>query len=51
MLQLIKKFMSWIDDPTDFRMERFLSQSSDIADLDYRMQKWTYMSESEKQRY
>jgi len=47
----LRKLINWIRSPYDFRMERYLAGSADIAELDHRMRKWQYMSESERARY
>ena len=35
----------------DFRMERFLSQSADHAELEHRIRRWENMNEGEKNRW
>jgi hypothetical protein len=51
-MNMFQKMWAWLRDcGTDFRLERYLSNSTDIADLEHRQHKWTYMSEAEKSRW
>ncbi len=51
-MNILQRLIGWFTtSPINFSMERYLSQSSDLADLEHRMKKWEYMSDSEKSRY
>jgi hypothetical protein len=49
--KLFYRFIAWMRSPTDFRMERYLARSVDVADLEHRLQKWSRMSEADKNHY
>lgn len=40
LLQSIKDWFKMMDTTYDWEMEKYLSQSTDAADLEYRMRKW-----------
>lgn len=42
LLQRIKNWFSMVSTTYDWELERYLSQATDAADLEYRMRKWEY---------
>jgi hypothetical protein len=51
-MKILEKLFDWFDNRyIDFRLERYLSASVDLCDLEHRQQKWEFMSESERNRY
>lgn len=51
MFKFFKNLYDWINNSTDFRQERYLAQSVDLADLERRQRQWQYMSEWERDRW
>jgi hypothetical protein len=51
-MNIIKRFQKWLEMPViDHRMERYLANSTDEADLEYRLKRWQYMTEYERSLY
>jgi hypothetical protein len=51
-MNIFRRIQKWITMPAiDHRMERYLAGSTDTADLEYRLKKWQYMSEYERNLY
>lgn len=50
-MQFFKKLFDWINSGTDWRLERYLAQSVDLADLERRQRQWQYMSDFERDRW
>ena len=51
MFKFFMKLFDWINGGTDWRLERYLSQSADLADLERRQRQWQRMSDWERDRW
>ena len=50
-MKFLERWFAWFRSGTDFRLERYLAASTDLADLERRQKKWMYMTESERNRW
>ena len=51
MRALFQRLWAYLTNPTDWRQERYLAASTDMADLDYRQRRWQRMREWERDRW
>jgi hypothetical protein len=51
MMKFLRALWHWADPGVDWRLERYLAESIDLADLEHRIKRWDYMTEAERNHW